>query len=78
MELTKEQKRRAWKEAWIDTGIALTFNAPLNFVLLYVITYFNMGAFYGTIFMTTVFTVWAVVRKAYVRMAMMKRYEKDA
>jgi hypothetical protein len=69
-------KEQAFKEAVLDTLLALSINFPLNMLLLYlanryVVPGFNTEAqqiFWTSVFLTVVFTTVAIVRKTYTRM----------
>jgi hypothetical protein len=69
-------KEQAFKEAVLDTLLALSINFPLNMLLLYlanryVVPEFNTEAqqiFWTSVFLTVVFTTVAIVRKTYTRM----------
>ena len=69
-------REQAFKEAVLDTLLALSINFPLNMLLLYlanryVVPEFNTEAqqiFWTSVFLTVVFTTVAIVRKTYTRM----------
>ena len=61
-------KKAALKESITDTGLGMFINLPANYLLLAIGLHFNMGALALTIFMTSVFTVIAVIRKYYIRL----------
>lgn len=79
-------KEQAFKEAVLDTLLALSINFPLNMLLLYlanrfVVPAFNTEAqqiFWTSVFLTVVFTTVAIVRKTYTRMYFeTKRIQKE-
>ena len=69
-------KKQAFKEAVLDTMLAMSINFPLNMALLYlanryVVTRYDTEAeqiFFTSVFLTFFFTIFAIVRKTYVRM----------
>jgi len=68
-------KKQAFKEAVLDTMLAMAINFPLNMALLYlanryVVPEFDTEAqqiFFTSVFLTIVFTIVAIVRKTYTR-----------
>ena len=66
-------KKAALKESITDTGLGMFINLPANYLLLAIGLHFNMGALALTIFMTSVFTVIAVIRKYYIRLHFISR-----
>jgi Na+-driven multidrug efflux pump len=68
--MTYQQKFKiALKEALSDTGLAFIVNVPLNFLLVYLcITVWQVGTFWTSVIMTSIFTVFAITRKTYVRL----------
>lgn len=59
----------AFKEALSDTGIAAVINIPLNFVLVYLcIDVWQVGTMWTSVIMTTIFTLFAITRKTYIRL----------
>jgi|TARA_B110000971_G_scaffold221609_1_gene269467 hypothetical protein len=68
-------KKQAFKEAVLDTMLAMSINFPLNMALLYlanryVVPEFDTEAqqiFFTSVFLTIVFTIVAIVRKTYTR-----------
>jgi len=67
---------RAFKEAFTDTGIAFCINVPLNFVLVAMAFRLEFTAFQTSIMLTTIFTVFALTRKTYLRVQFEKRHNK--
>jgi len=61
-------KKKAFKEAMVDTSIGLAINAPLNFVFVSLAFYFQMTAFWTTVMLTTFFTIFALLRKTIIRL----------
>lgn len=66
--------QRALKESLADTGVAFIVNVPLNFVLVTVAFRMELGAFWTSVMLTTIFTLFAIVRKTYMRLHFEKRY----
>jgi len=67
---------RAFKEAFTDTGIAFCINVPLNFVLVAMAFRLEFTAWQTSIMLTTIFTVFALTRKTYLRVHFEKRHNK--
>ena len=67
---------RAFKEACADTGIAFCINVPLNFMLVAMAFELEFTAWQTSIMLTTIFTIFAITRKTYIRVQFEKRYEK--
>jgi hypothetical protein len=68
--------RRAFKEAIADTGIAFVINVPMNFMLVAFAFEMQLSAFWTSIMLTAFFTLFAIVRKTYLRLHFEKRYNK--
>ncbi len=66
-------KKLAFREAVIDTALAATINMPLNYVLVVIAFSLQLSALETTIFLTAVFTVFAIIRKYYVRLHFERR-----
>jgi len=66
-------KKRAFQESLVDTGIGMSINIPLNWIMLTLGLYWGLGAFELSILMTTVFTAFAITRKYLVRIHFTKR-----
>jgi hypothetical protein len=66
----------AFKEAIADTGIAFVINVPLNFVLVAFAFRMEMSAFETSVMLTSIFTVFAITRKTYLRLHFHKRMLK--
>lgn len=60
-------KKNAFKESVFDTGIGMSINIPLNWVMLSLGLYWELEALELSILMTTVFTFFAITRKYLVR-----------
>ena len=60
-------KQNAFKESVVDTGIGMSINIPLNWVMLSLGLYWELEALELSILMTTVFTFFAITRKYFVR-----------
>ena len=80
-------KKQAFREAIIDTGLALSINFPLNLLLLYLANRYVVPAFdteasqifWTSVFLTVVFTIVAIIRKTYTRMYFESRkIQKDS
>ena len=67
---------RAFKEAFTDTGIAFCINVPLNFVLVAMAFRLEFTAWQTSIMLTSIFTVFALTRKTYLRVQFEKRHNK--
>ena len=74
--MSKQNKLAALKESVADTMAGLVINLPMNYALLALGLYLEMGALELTLFMTAVFTVIAIVRKYYIRLHFISREEK--
>ena len=61
-------KLMAFKEALSDTGLAFPVNVPLNFLLVALAFRWEFTAFQTSVMLTSIFTVFAIVRKTYVRL----------
>jgi hypothetical protein len=72
----KEKFKIAFKEALSDTGIAFAINVPLNFVLVAFAFRMEFTAFETSVMLTTIFTIFAITRKTYVRMFFQDRNRK--
>lgn len=66
-------KMDAFKEAYYDTIIGLLINVPLNFLLISLAFYLELSAFWTTIMLTAVFTIFALIRKTAVRLHFSKK-----
>ena len=67
---------RSFKEACADTGIAFCVNVPLNFVLVAMAFRLEFTAWQTSIMLTSIFTVFAITRKTYLRVHFERRYNK--
>ena len=67
---------RAFKEAFTDTSLAFCINVPLNFVLVAMAFELEFTAWQTSIMLTTIFTIFALTRKTYIRVHFEKRYAK--
>lgn len=71
------------REAVVDTTFALIINFPLNFVLLWIATLLGINDndsannLMMTIFLTTVFTIVAIIRKYFMRQWFDKMNQKE-
>ena len=69
IETKRQQTISAFKEAVADTALASIVNIPLNFVLVYLcIEIWGLGPGGVSTVLITVFTIFAITRKTYVRM----------
>lgn len=75
--VTTAEKIRAIKEAAADTLLGSIINVPLNFIMVSIAFYYELTAVETTAFMTTVFTILAIIRKTYIRLHFHKRYQKN-
>lgn len=66
----------SFKEACADTGVAFAINVPLNFVLVAFAFRMEMSAFATSVMLTSIFTVFAIVRKTYLRLHFHKKHLK--
>ena len=77
------KKKQAMREAVVDTTFALIINFPLNFVLLWIGTFLGINDNNSannlkmTIFLTTVFTIVAIIRKYFMRQWFDKMNQKE-
>jgi len=62
------EKKKAFRESVVDTGIGMSVNIPLNWIMLTLGLYYELEALALSIFMTLVFTIFAVSRKYFVRL----------
>lgn len=66
---TNRQIRQAFYEAVTDTGIAAVINIPLNFILVYLcIDVWQIGTLWTSVILTTIFTLYAIIRKTIIRL----------
>ena len=73
-----QRKKRAVKEAVVDTIIGTLIMAPLNYIVIWVcLEVLSFNALQIAIATTTTLFLIAVVRKAYVRLYFEKRYESN-
>jgi hypothetical protein len=71
-------KNLALREAVIDTALAATINMPLNYLLVVIAFSLQLSALETTLFLTAVFTVFAIIRKYYVRLHFERQKESSA
>ena len=64
-------KKAALKESLADTMAGLVINLPMNYALLAFGLYLELGALALTLFMTSVFTIVALIRKYLIRLHFM-------
>lgn len=72
--VSNSDKKRAFKEAFSDTMLALVINFPLNFVMIWLAFRFELNEIQTTLFLTVVFTTMAIVRKYFTRLYFHERY----
>lgn len=70
-------KRKAFKEAYVDTIIGLLINVPLNFVFVSLAFYLELTALQTTAMLTVVFTIFALIRKTAVRLYFSKKLNRN-
>ena len=61
-----------------DTSVAFAINVPLNFVLVWLAFQWEFTAWQISIMLTTIFTVFAIIRKTYIRLHFEKNYQKTS
>ena len=59
-----------------DTSVAFAINVPLNFALVWLAFQWQFTAWQTSIMLTTVFTIFSVIRKTYIRLHFEKAYQK--
>lgn len=64
----------ALREAVADTSIAFLINMPLNYAILWYGHNQDWPPWLLTIVLTTTFTVFAIVRKTYLRLHFQRKY----
>lgn len=70
----RKRKILALKEAVLDTAIALMVNTPLNFGFIAYAYHLELTAFQTSLWLTTMFTVFAIVRKYLIRILFDKKH----
>jgi len=70
----RKRKILSLREAVIDTGIALLVNTPLNFGFIAFAYHIELSAFQTSLWLTTMFTVLAIIRKYWIRLRFYKKY----
>lgn len=70
-------KRKAFKEAVVDTSIGLVINAPLNFFFISIAFHFELTALVTSILLTILFTIFALVRKTAVRLYFSRPHKEE-
>ena len=58
--INKADKKQAFKEAFLDTMLALSMNFPLNILLVWIAFTLELGVMATSIFLTAVFTTVAI------------------
>lgn len=77
MTQTQKMRRiRAFRESVADTSVAFAINVPLNFALVWFAFQWQFSAWQTSIMLTTIFTIFAVIRKTYIRLHFEKTYQK--
>lgn len=72
----KEKLKAAFKESVTDTSIAFCINVPLNFIMVAFAFEVGMSAWQTSLMLTTVFTIFAITRKTYIRLHFEERNRK--
>jgi len=75
-ELHKMRRARAFREAVADTALAFSINVPLNFAMVWIAFQLKLSAWQTSLMLTTVFTIFALVRKTYMRLHFEKKHQK--
>ena len=75
-ETHKMRRMRAFREAVADTSVAFCVNVPLNFILVAFAFRMDFDAWQTSLMLTTIFTIFAVARKTYIRLHFEKRHQK--
>lgn len=68
--------RAALIESISDTVIGMSINFPMNTVLLYVAVRAEMTVLQTSVFMTIIFTIFAIVRKYILRLHFSKKNKR--
>lgn len=76
MSTVESMIRRAFKEACVDTFVALPLNFVINWIILSIAFELSWGATMTTVIATILFTFLALIRKTYVRVSFAKRYNQ--
>ncbi len=66
-------KKKAFKESIVDTGVGMSINIPLNWIMLTLGLIWGLDALELSILMTTVFTFFAIARKYIIRLHFTKK-----
>lgn len=71
-----ERKRKilSLREAVIDTAIGLIINTPLNFAFIALAFHLELTAFQTALWLTIFFTVFAIIRKYFIRLRFYRKY----
>ena len=76
--INKADKKQAFKEAFLDTMLALSMNFPLNILLVWIAFTLELGVMATSIFLTAVFTTVAIIRKYFTRLYFENKLRKKA
>ena len=76
--INKADKKQAFKEAFLDTMLALSMNFPLNILLVWIAFTLELGVMATSIFLTAVFTIVAIIRKYFTRLYFENNLRKKA
>ena len=76
--IDKADKKQAFKEAFLDTMLALSMNFPLNILLVWIAFTLELGVMATSIFLTPVFTTVAIIRKYFTRLYFENNLRKKA
>ena len=71
--ITEKDKKQAFKEAFLDTMLALSMNFPLNMMLVWIAFELKLGVVATSVFLTAVFTAVAIIRKTYTRLYFLQK-----
>lgn len=76
--INQADKKQAFKEAFLDTMLALSMNFPLNILLVWIAFTLELGVMATSIFLTAVFTTVAIIRKYFTRLYFENNLRKKA
>jgi hypothetical protein len=69
--------KKALKESFVDTGVGIVINTPLNFALISIAFSLELSAFETSMLLTAFFTFFAIIRKTGTRMYFSKKDEQE-
>ena len=76
--INQADKKQAFKEAFLDTMLALSMNFPLNILLVWIAFTLELGVMATSVFLTAVFTTVAIIRKYFTRLYFENNLRKKA